>query len=78
MIIANYTEEVVDFIKKNYPEKGARFCAEELGFPFKLANITRYCNVHKIKKIDPYNGPVIDLEAFKNVTDPAIAYLLGY
>jgi hypothetical protein len=77
-IKANYTPQIVEFLKENYPTKGGFYCAEYLGYPFKKENIQAYCSLHKIKMIDPYDGPVINMEDFLHVTDPTIAYLLGF
>lgn len=75
---ANYTPEVIKFLEENYPEKGAKFCAENLGSDFTAPNILAFCARKKIKRIDPYEGPRINLNDFVYVTDPRIAYLLGF
>lgn len=70
----------VDFLKENFPLRGASFCAEKLGVSEKEIRV--FCNYKKIKRLEGYkgNGKTGRLfrEKFEFIDDPFVVYFLGF
>jgi hypothetical protein len=90
----NWTQEEIEFLKNNYPNKGSNYCSIHLNR--KINSIHSKCSLLKIKLTKDYikihNQEVqrkrnekklnsdfnVNLEQFLNVTSPNVSYFLGY
>jgi hypothetical protein len=67
-----FTLEDDTIIRSYYPKYGAFHCAKELNFKFNENDIRGYCSRKKIQRMKKF-----DLNSFKNVSSPQMAYFLG-
>lgn len=73
-----FTPEVIQIIRDNYPQYGKERCLEILGGNFCANGIQQVAIKNKIYRIKPYEGENCNVDSFKNVTDPKVAYFLGW
>jgi intein/homing endonuclease len=74
-----YTEEEIDFIKKNYPLYGPKYCGKILNKS--EGALYAQANRMKLKKIGVNKHPSmqkINPEQFWNINKTEVAYILGY
>ena len=72
------TPEEKEFILKNYPTKGAQYCADQLGGIWTKITVYNFCMIRGIKKDRGYEGENFDIEKFKAPSTPEMCYFLGY
>ena len=72
-----YTPEITEFIRENYPMKGAIYCAEQIGGNFTALRIRLFAARIGIRHNKNYEGPTCNIEDFKNPSTPQMAYFLG-
>lgn len=84
-----YTEFEIDFLKKNYCDKGAGYCAEVLKRPYQalifkanslglLYSHEKRSQIHTEALKKPNNWYNINPDQFFNIQKPEVAYFLGY
>ncbi len=77
-IVSKYVK-VEQFIRDNYPENGAKFCADLLGDGYTVDGIRQFASRKNIKQTRRrvFENPTCNLELFKNPNTPQMAYYLG-
>jgi intein/homing endonuclease len=72
--------ENIEFLKQNFPLKGANFCAKVLGIDAK--DIRSFCNYSDIKRLEGYKGDSktgsVYTAKFISDIDEYSAYILGF
>jgi hypothetical protein len=74
------TKEQISFIKENYSTKGGRYCAESIGLlKSTISSIANRLGIKVDENVMRKNmsKSIINIDDYKNVTDPNIAYILG-
>lgn len=73
-----WNEHQIEFLKKNYKDNGAKFCADNLGIPIsKIHTKARKLGLKMTRKSRGFST-YVDMKQFFDITDPRIAYLLGF
>jgi hypothetical protein len=74
------TEKQIEFIKINYPNKGSKYCVENLNLSKStISTIARRIGVrvNEDVKIKNMSKEIIDINDYLSIDDPKIAYILG-
>lgn len=75
MNIGCLTPHVRTFIASNYPTKGGRYCADQLGVSY--ASVNLFASRNKIRTTHRRYRDNVDMSDFTSMTKPEVCYFLG-